>query len=303
MTANPIETDGFSLDNFIQACQQRVDTRLQHWLNQPRSLAPDLLEAMAYATFNGGKRIRPVLVYAAVQAVDGRPAAADDIAAALEMVHSYSLVHDDLPAMDNDDLRRGKPTCHIQFDEATAILAGDALQCLAFEVISQAPLSGDIRIKMVEILARASGTEGMAGGQALDLAAEGQQLELEALETIHAHKTGCLIQASVQMGAMTSATTSARQFTALDQYAQAIGLAFQVQDDILDVVGSREELGKQPGADSALNKATYPGILGLEAARELAQELCQQAIAALAPFDAKAEPLRALARYIVTRTH
>lgn len=298
-----MDNTGFSLKSFLVACQKRVDLRLQHWLNQPRSLAPELLEAMAYATFNGGKRIRPVLVYAAVQAVGGKPEAADDIAAALEMVHSYSLVHDDLPAMDDDDLRRGKPTCHIQFDEATAILAGDALQCLAFEVISQAPLSGDIRIKMVEVLARASGTEGMAGGQALDLAAEGKQLELEALETIHAHKTGSLIQASVQMGAMTNGHTSARQFTALDQYAQAIGLAFQVQDDILDVVGSREELGKQPGADCALNKATYPGIMGLDAARELAQELCQQAIDSLSPFDIGAEPLRALARYIVTRTH
>ncbi len=303
MTSNSTIDSSATFADFLDLCQERVNKRLHYWLSQPRSLAPTLLEAMHYATFNGGKRIRPVLVYAAVNAVGGAAEAADDIAAALEMVHSYSLVHDDLPAMDNDDLRRGKPTCHIQFDEATAILAGDALQCLAFEVISQAPLPAEMRIKMVEILARASGTEGMAGGQALDLAAEGRTLNLEELENIHAHKTGSLIQASVQLGAMTHPETSARQITGLDQFAQAIGLAFQVQDDILDIIGSTQEMGKTQGADHALGKATYPSIMGLEAAQALARDLCTQAITALSPFDERAEPLRALAHYIVTRTH
>jgi len=295
----------FDLQDYLSQCQQQVNARLEFWLRQQNGLAPRLVDAMRYATFNGGKRVRPVLAYAAARAVGGDPLQADDVAVALEMVHSYSLVHDDLPAMDDDDLRRGKPTCHIAFDEATAILAGDALQCLAFEVLTRSPLSlpDATRLRLIRILASNSGTQGMAGGQALDLAAEGKNLSLQQLETIHAHKTGCLIRASVAMGALSCPAIDEALLAPLDQYAQAIGLAFQVQDDILDVIGDTEQLGKQQGADQALAKATYPSILGLEQARELAHALCQQAIDAVAGFGPQAEPLRQLARYIVSRTH
>lgn len=295
----------FDLDAYQLTCQQRVNARMGYWLDQQNGLAPRLLDAMRYATFNGGKRVRPILAYAAAEALGGRVDAVDDIAAALEMVHSYSLVHDDLPAMDNDSLRRGKPTCHIAFDEATAILAGDALQCLAFEVLAASPavLAPAVRLELIRLLASASGTQGMAGGQALDLAAEGQTLTLEQLETIHVHKTGCLIRASVRMGALTVAAATPAQLDALDRYAHAIGLAFQVQDDILDVIGDTATLGKTQGSDQALAKATYPQILGLEAAQALAQSLCDQALAALETLDQRAEPLRALARYIVSRTY
>jgi geranylgeranyl diphosphate synthase type II len=297
--------NGFNLDQYLNRCQERVNQRLDYWLQQQNGLAPRLVEAMHYATFNGGKRVRPVLAYAAATAVGGSPEQADDIAAALEMVHSYSLVHDDLPAMDNDDLRRGKPTCHIAFDEATAILAGDALQCLAFEVLTRSPvdLGANVRLSLIQSLATASGTQGMAGGQALDLSAEGKTLTRQQLEAIHQHKTGCLIRASVSMGALTYPKTTPEQLQALDQFAMAIGLAFQVQDDILDVIGETEQLGKQKGADQALSKATYPSILGLQQAQSLAQELCDKATNALADFDQRAEPLRALARYIVSRSH
>lgn len=295
----------FDLDGYLIRCQQQVNERLDFWLSRQHGIAPRLADAMRYATFNGGKRVRPVLAYAAAEALGGDWQTVDDIAAALEMVHSYSLVHDDLPAMDDDDLRRGKPTCHIAFDEATAILAGDALQCLAFEVLtrSESPLPATTRLQLIQILASASGTQGMAGGQALDLAAEGQALSLEELETIHIHKTGCLIRASVHMGALTVAGATPARLAALDRYAHAVGLAFQVQDDILDVVGDTLVLGKQAGADQELAKATYPSILGLEAARQLAQALCDQALESLAGFDQRATPLRALARYIVSRQH
>lgn len=300
-----MSTPLFDLDAYLTRCQARVNARMDHWLQQQGALAPRLVEAMHYAVFNGGKRVRPVLAYAAAEALGGDPGQVDDIASTLEMVHSYSLVHDDLPAMDNDDLRRGKPTCHIAFDEATAILAGDALQCLAFEVLatSPAPLKPAVRLELIRLLANASGTQGMAGGQALDLAAEGQSLSLEQLETIHIHKTGCLIRASVRMGALTVDAATPDTLAALDRYAHAVGLAFQVQDDILDVIGDTATLGKQSGADQALAKATYPGILGLPAAQSLAQSLCDQAVAALAPLDNRADPLRALARYIVSRQH
>lgn len=297
--------NGFDLPQYLERCQQQVNQRLEYWLKQQNGLAPRLVEAMSYATFNGGKRVRPVLAYAAAAAVGGDPRQADDVAAALEMVHSYSLVHDDLPSMDDDDLRRGKPTCHIAFDEATAILAGDALQCLAFEVLACSPLeqSPTTRLRLIQLLATNSGTKGMAGGQALDLAAEGQSLSLTELETIHHHKTGCLIRASVAMGALTCPQVSNTQLQALDCYAQAIGLAFQVQDDILDVIGNTEQLGKQQGADQALAKVTYPSLLGLQPAQQKALDLCTAAVSALAPFDANAEPLRQLAHYIVSRSH
>ncbi|MDX1692313.1 MAG: (2E,6E)-farnesyl diphosphate synthase [Ketobacteraceae bacterium] len=294
------------LTQYIEACQARVNARLDHWLDRQHQLAPRLVEAMRYATFNGGKRIRPVLAFAAAEALGGSAGDAVDAACALEMVHSYSLVHDDLPAMDNDDLRRGQPTCHIAYDEAIAILAGDALQCLAFEVLANSPLPGmtsDVRIRMVQCLSEASGTAGMAGGQALDLAAEGQQLAISDLEKIHRHKTGKLIRASVLMGAMVAPQPPDYQIRQLDDYADAIGLAFQVWDDVLDVIGDTETLGKQQGADLQLNKATYPQLMGLEAARAYAMELDQRARKSLDTFDHKADTLRALSAYIVSRTH
>ena len=294
------------LMHYMEACQARVNERLDFWLERQQKLAPRLVDAMRYATFNGGKRIRPVLAFAAAEAMGGNAADAVDAACALEMVHSYSLVHDDLPAMDNDALRRGQPTCHIAFDEATAILAGDALQCLAFEVLANSPLTGmtsEVRIRMLQCLSKASGTAGMAGGQALDLEAEGKTLAIEDLEKIHRHKTGQLIRASVQMGAMISPQTNTETFRKLDAYADAIGLAFQVWDDVLDEIGDTETLGKQQGADRELNKATYPQLMGLDQAKAYAQTLNQRAQAALEGFDDKANMLRALSAYIVSRSH
>jgi geranylgeranyl pyrophosphate synthase len=287
---------------FAQESHARVDRALDAFL--PLGEDPTRLrEAMRYSLFNGGKRVRPTLAYAAAQAInpDAPAALLDRVACALESLHSYSLVHDDLPAMDDDDLRRGKPTCHIAFDEASAILAGDALQTFAFELLSDAeqvdPL---IQISLVRQLAQASGVRGMVLGQAIDLAAVDKHIDLGHLENMHRHKTGALIRASVSMGA-TAAGASQAQLQALDSYAAAIGLAFQVQDDILDVTADTETLGKQQGADIARNKPTYVALLGLEGARAKARELHQQALAALVNFGASADQLRALSAYIIER--
>ncbi|HQQ73905.1 MAG TPA: (2E,6E)-farnesyl diphosphate synthase [Pseudomonadales bacterium] len=298
-TTNILVSADFQL--FLQACQQRSASALEQILPPPTEPASRLKQAMRYSALNGGKRVRATLVYAAAQAVSGEiPAYSDPIACAVELIHAYSLVHDDLPAMDDDALRRGQPTCHIAFDEATAILAGDALQTLAFECIALTELSSEKRCELILALARASGAAGMVAGQDMDLAAEGKQISLPELESLHRHKTGALIRASVQLGAIASNATT-EQKIALDNYASAIGLAFQVQDDILDIESSTEQLGKQQGADLALNKSTYPSLLGLETARQRAQDLCDEAIRALTLFDGSAEPLRQLARYIVER--
>lgn len=297
----------FQLSKYIQSCKDQVEQVIDYCLKQPSSISPTLTEAMRYSTLNGGKRFRPVLIYATVEAL-GAPRSHGDIAAcAVELVHSYSLVHDDLPAMDDDDLRRGSPTCHIAFDEATAILAGDALQSLAFEVIASTHLTSHLtseeRIQLITQLAQASGTSGMAGGQALDLAAEGKTLTLDQLEQIHAHKTGSLIRGCVQMGAISAGCKDPAKRLALDDYAKAVGLAFQVQDDILDVIADTDTLGKSQGADIAMNKATYPQILGLEAAKTMAQSLLKEAHDALAPFDERAIALHKLAEYVVNREY
>ncbi|HEY3698198.1 MAG TPA: farnesyl diphosphate synthase [Spongiibacteraceae bacterium] len=262
-----------------------------------------LFDAMRYCLLNGGKRVRPLLVYATAAAVAEKsdPIALDQIACAVEYIHAYSLVHDDLPAMDDDDLRRGNPTCHRQFDEATAILAGDALQSRAFELLAQLPAaSAAMRIELIAVLASASGARGMVGGQAIDLGAVQKQIDLPHLETMHRLKTGALIRAAVRMGALAGGANSA-QLELLDRYAAAIGLSFQVQDDILDVTGDTATLGKRQGADSARAKPTYPALLGLDAARHKAQALHQQALAALATFGAPAERLRQLSAFIVER--
>lgn len=292
-----------SLQAFIANCRDRVDGALEASI--PDADDPtQLLAAMRYSLLNGGKRVRPILAYAAAIAINPETPLAiiDPIAAALECLHAYSLVHDDLPAMDDDDLRRGKPTCHIAFNEATAILAGDGLQTLAFSLICKTTLPPPVQIELVRLLAEGSGFRGMVLGQAIDLAAVNQQLNLTQLETMHTHKTGALIRASVAMGA-TAVGASDAQLSALNTYARAIGLAFQVQDDILDVTADTATLGKQQGADIARNKPTYVSLLGLEGARAKARELHHEAINALVIFDQRADYLRQLAGYIVDRTH
>ncbi|GGY82573.1 geranyltranstransferase [Cellvibrio zantedeschiae] len=291
--------------DFARASHERVDSALAHYLPLDQD-STQLREAMRYSLFNGGKRVRPTLAYASALAVasnalNSQAELLDRIACALESLHSYSLVHDDLPAMDDDDLRRGKPTCHIAFNEATAILAGDALQTFAFELLSEAEnIDAKIQIGLIRQLANASGVQGMVLGQAIDLAAVDKTINLAQLENMHRHKTGALIRASVSMGA-TALGASDAQLKALDTYAAAIGLAFQVQDDILDVTADTETLGKQQGADIARNKPTYVALLGLDGARKKAQELHQQALAALEGFGESADYLRALSAYIIER--
>jgi geranylgeranyl pyrophosphate synthase len=283
---------------------QQVDAQLERILPPASGPAERLFAAMRYSVFNGGKRLRPALCFAAADAIGVSNINTTKVAAAVEMIHAYSLIHDDLPAMDNDDLRRGKPTCHIQFDEATAILAGDALQSLAFQQLTKlTDIGSDSKVELMSILASYSGCSGMAAGQAIDLAATGQTLDIDQLDTMHRHKTGALIEASLLMGAITAGGTSQAQLSALRDFAHAIGLAFQVQDDILDVESSTEQLGKQQGSDAANNKSTYTSLLGLERARNQAASLYQQSIDSLEVFADRAEPLRQLASFIVNRAY
>ncbi|MHB9799243.1 (2E,6E)-farnesyl diphosphate synthase [Pseudomonas sp. MT3] len=285
-------------------CTARVDAALEKLFVAPREELTRIYAAMRYSVVNGGKRVRPLLAYAACEALGGEAERADGAACAVELIHAYSLVHDDLPAMDDDDLRRGQPTTHIAFDEACAILAGDGLQTLAFEVIGNAelnPQEAQIRLDMLMILTRASGSAGMVGGQAIDLESVGRMIDQAALETMHRHKTGALIEASVQLGALASGRATTEALEALRRYAEAVGLAFQVQDDILDVESDTATLGKTQGKDQAHDKPTYPALLGLDAAKAYALALRDQALAALEGFGDNAEPLRALARYIVER--
>ncbi len=288
--------------DYLSLCQQRINAYLGPQLNPPQPRLERLYSAMRYSVVNGGKRVRPLLAYASCEALGGQPQQADPAAAAVELIHAYSLIHDDLPAMDDDDLRRGQPTCHRAFDEATAILAGDALQAMAFELLAGA---GDwqpaTRLQMVQLLGRAAGPQGMVGGQAIDLGAVGEQLDLATLESMHRHKTGALIRAAVQLGALASEQVDDEQLAALGQYADSIGLAFQVQDDILDIESDTSVLGKQQGADVARDKPTYPALLGLDGAHRLADQLRDQALGALAGFGPAAQRLRQLADYIVQR--
>ncbi len=295
-----------SLDKFKEHWRARVDTALDHWLPSDAIEPRRLHSAIRYAIFNGGKRLRPILVYAAGQAVAVNEDTLDIPACAVECIHAYSLVHDDLPPMDDDDLRRGKPTCHRQFDEATAILAGDALQAHAFHILSHGlkdKLDAAAILDIIDLLAIASGSRGMAGGQAMDLAAVGIAISEAELENMHIHKTGALIRASIKMGALCSATINNGQLQKLDHYGKCIGLAFQIMDDILDETAETEILGKTKGADRARNKPTYPSIMGLEASRDLANELCADAISSLDEFGGHADALRDIARYITDRTH
>ena len=289
---------------FLGDCRIRVERALDQWLPPDTTRPVGLHRAMRYAALGEGKRVRPVLVYAAGQALGGSTDALDGAACAVELIHAYSLVHDDLPAMDNDDLRRGRPTCHKAFDEATAILAGDALQTLAFRVLCEDEglcVDRADRLRMIAELAHASGSRGMAGGQALDMQATGGEIDLAQLENLHIHKTGALILASVRLGALAAGAGNDTRVAGLERYAKCIGLAFQVHDDVLDVEGETATLGKTRGKDAAADKATYPALIGLDAAREMAQRLTDEALHNIERFDSAGDPLRQLAHYIVGR--
>ena len=282
-----------------------MERALETLLPAAKSEPTRLHDAMRYATLGGGKRVRPMLAFAAGLISDADPERLKIVAAAVEIIHAYSLAHDDLPCMDDDVLRRGKPTCHIEFDDATALLAGDALQALAFELMANYRLadSSETQLKMQQLLARACGSHGMAGGQAIDLANVGKQITLPELEFMHIQKTGALIRASVLLGAYCGKALHDEQLAQLDRYARAVGLAFQVVDDILDCESNTEKLGKTAGKDQEANKPTYVSLMGLTPARQFADELLQDALDALGGFDGRAERLRQLAGFIVQRQH
>jgi len=288
---------------WTQACQTRIESVMAEWL-PPAHITPQRLhEAMRYAVLGGGKRVRPLLAFAAGEVTGADVERVQHAAAAVELIHAYSLVHDDMPAMDNDALRRGKPTVHVEFDEATALLVGDALQSLAFDILTAQPLTdaASTQLNMVRLLAQASGSRGMAGGQAIDLASVGKPLNLTELEFMHIHKTGALIRASVLLGAQCGTVDDATT-AALDHYAKCIGLAFQVVDDVLDAETPTGTLGKTAGKDAAANKPTYVSLLGVPRARALALELRADAHTALANLGAPAGRLRQLADFIVERS-
>jgi geranylgeranyl pyrophosphate synthase len=290
----------------IAAYQARIERVLDRWLPSTTVEPARLHQALRYSVLGSGKRLRPILVYTTGEVLGLALEQLDGAAAAVELIHAYSLVHDDLPAMDDDDLRRGRPTCHRAFDEATAILVGDALQVLAFKILASdtsMPTPGDVRTRMIDVLADASGTAGMAGGQAIDLAAVGRHLSVTELEAMHKLKTGALIEASVRLAALGASQLTAARSEALQRYAEHVGLAFQIQDDILDVEGDPQVLGKATGADRAKHKPTYPSVAGMAAAKRRTQELCRAAINDLEAFDADADPLRQLAHFVVERSH
>ena len=287
----------------VPAYLQRLDDALSRWLPPATQYPPRLHEAMRYAAA-GGKRLRPLLIYATGEVLGVPARTLDPAAAAVELVHAYSLAHDDLPAMDDDDLRRGQPTLHKKFDEALAILAGDAMQALAFYALThdaEARLDPPQRLKMIELLADASGSRGMAGGQAIDLQSTGKSLSVAELEAMHIHKTGALIRASVLMACYAGAPLDSAHLAALDQYGKALGLAFQIQDDILDIEGDTLETGKNTGKDHNRNKPTYPSVMGMPAAKARARELFDRARDSLGPFGEKAAPLHWLADHIEGR--
>lgn len=292
------------LTHFLTHCRNCIDAELERQLAKAGDGSGRLHEAMRYSVLGGGKRIRPALCLAAAEAVGQPQDNAVVPACTLEMIHAYSLIHDDLPAMDNDDLRRGRPTTHIAFGEATAILAGDALQSLAFGALSEAPgLTERIRLAMIRELASAGGHLGMVGGQAIDLESVGKNLTIRELETMHRHKTGALIAASVKLGALTAPDVTADQLAALDIYSQTLGLAFQVQDDLLDIEGDTAVIGKPQGSDLARAKPTYPSLMGTAGARDYLAQLLDSALASLEGFGSEADTLRDMAGYVVARTH
>ncbi len=285
----------------IDAARSRSEHVLAAWLNRADGASASLDDAMRYSVLGTGKRLRPVLVYLAGRALGADDKALDTLAAAIEMIHAYSLVHDDLPAMDDDDLRRGRPTVHRAFDEPLAILAGDALQTLAFEALASRPHP---RLgALITTLAQAAGRDGMAAGQAIDLGAVGAPMDLAALQAMHQHKTGALIRAAVRLGALVAVDESDPRVAALDRYASAMGLAFQIHDDVLDVTGDTQTLGKTSGADARRDKPTYPALLGVAQAQRRARNLLDEALAALEPLGEAGQPLAALARFMIDRDH
>ncbi len=289
----------------LDAYKSRVDNALTQFLPEQTAGSTRLQAAMRYAITNGGKRVRPILTYSTGKALGLELERLDVAACALEMMHAYSLVHDDLPAMDDDDLRRGQPTLHKKYDEATAILAGDALQALAFTVLasnSDQQLSDTAKLHMITILGEASGANGMAAGHAIDLESVGKRLSLEQLENMHRHKTGALIKASVGMAVLIADLDNTTLQKQLEDYAGAVGLLFQIVDDILDVISDTETLGKPQGADLALNKPTYPALLGLDGAKQYAQKMHHSAINSLGGLGNDFDELRDLSEYILNRT-
>ena len=292
------------LAELLNSHRQRVEDQLEQRLAKHKGIEPRLTEAMRYSLLNGGKRMRPALAYLAAEFCGAPAASADSAACAIEVIHSYSLVHDDLPAMDDDELRRGKPTCHIAFDEATAILAGDALLTWAFEILSEPDdrLSPAQQLGMINALARAAGDRGMVDGQAFDLNSVGKALNLEQLKAMHAAKTGALINVSLELGAR-AAGASEKEQEALGEYGAALGLAFQIKDDLLDIEGDTQTLGKPQGSDMARNKPTYPALVGVEQCHQWLEELRQQAVNALEPYGTRSLALRSLAQYVIDRDH
>lgn len=292
------------LTELLPSYRTRVESQLERRLSERTGLEPRLQEAMRYSLLNGGKRMRPALVYLAARFCRGSLEQADSAACAIEAIHSYSLVHDDLPAMDDDELRRGKPTCHIAFDEATAILAGDALLTWSFELLSHPDNNGtaQIQLQMIQALARAAGDLGMVDGQAFDLNSVGKQLTLDQLKAMHSAKTGALINVALELGALSAEATDA-EMAALRQYGSALGLAFQIKDDLLDIEGDTATLGKPQGSDQARNKPTYPALVGAEQCRAWLIDLQQQAVTALEPFGSRSQALVALAQYVIERDH
>lgn len=292
--------------NQLDSFQARINEFLLAQLDELTVNDPKLLEAMRYGLLIGGKRMRPYLAYVTGQMLGASISDVDAVAAALECIHAYSLLHDDLPAMDDDDLRRGQPTCHKAFDEATAILAGDSLQTLAFDIIAnhafEAVDSATV-VKLVQMLSRAAGYQGMCGGQAMDLAATDKQIALEELEQLHKLKTGALLEASILMAAECSPKATKEDKAALQSYAHCVGLAYQVRDDIIDITSTEEELGKPAGSDLAANKSTYPALLGLQGAQEKADQLFEEALHALSTLSYNTQNLSDFATFIIKRTY
>ena len=293
----------FDLDAYLSSRTQRINDALESIL-KISGRTDRILEAMKYSLMAGGKRIRPILCIAATETAGGDAENAVAAACALEMIHTYSLIHDDLPAIDNDVLRRGKPTCHVAFDEATAILAGDALLTLAFQTLSSVefdnPKQAATWLRVIELISHAAGYCGMIQGQMIDIASEGSRLTLADLQSMHRLKTGALIEASLSSGAVIGGL-DANRIKMLEIYAQNIGLAFQVTDDILNVEGDPEMMGKAVGTDKLRNKSTYPSLLGLQESKKFAKQLVKNALKAIESFDHRAEPLRAIANYIIAR--
>jgi farnesyl diphosphate synthase len=293
-------TTVFQFQEWLSAHSERTERALDHLLDSAQTIPHRLHEAMRYAAQGGGKRVRPLLVYAAGSLGNANPETLDAAAVAIECIHAYSLVHDDLPCMDDDDLRRGRPTVHKAFDEATALLVGDALQTRAFEILANAPCDADTRLRMIGALAVASGSRGMAGGQAIDLESVGKKLDLAGLKQMHAMKTGALLSCAVELGGIV-AHLSSTQMTKLRDYSSALGLAFQIVDDVLDATADSQTLGKTAGKDAANAKPTYVTLMGLDYAQKQAQELQAAALASLDNFDSRAQALQGLALMVVNR--